>query len=1313
MARKTYTPILGKYAQNKAANANTKKATTKTSPIPAAQLKLNYNTNQKAAVAKGGITLPTNTKILSKGQEKDAALLNAAKAAAPINLAKSNTSQSTLLSKAASKLPNANVKSYNPALGRMGISPTKAQDEKRQAQNLKDVKSSTIIRASVGAAQGISPVNLKLDKKVQKELDASAAYQVGKIGGTLAGFAIPYGGASKTVMSGAAKFAPKILTAAEAATAKGLQKVLPRLGAEAAEAAGKAVVKNTVTSAVIGTPLNINQAVNKEGLRGRKAVQSVAVNGALDLIAGGALEAAPYILKSGKQVFNNVHFKQLKPEEQTEIIEAVVERNQLALPAPKNQGPTLYGTEKGLSQNLPSAESQAYQQWRKDNFGGAFGKMSPEDERAMQDLYIESKTPDYSGAVGKTETPFTVRPGEISVQGLPRANKAENIASQLGNVEQGINAPKAKSAALKMDNTYASKTIDIPKGMRDSLAKNLSPVKEKEVKIASVMSNSKVEKPTKLETLAGITSSIKRKFSDAGDTVSKISKMNDDKSLYHYYNNARNSKQRAEYMIGNAQTDIMGNEVGKSLKSIFDPIRKQGDEFYNKFQEYMYHLHNVDRMAQEKPVFGETVSAETSAKEADRLLKENPEFSDYKDEIQTYIKNLMDYRVSSGLVSRDSADTMAEMYKNYVPTFREQPKVKGINSAGSAANISKTVKTATGGSSDLLPLHEQLSKQTMQTVDAAHKNLFGLRLLNNATDKTAAYIQDIKKITKDLDIDKNIEDSPELRNAFNIFINGEGHQLKVDKTLYEGIKALENKDPSDLFQIASKAVRAFKTPITNWSPFFLIRNAARDIQEVGLTSTDLKGFVKAYPAAVKEIATDGPLWKLYKSLGGEGSSFFDYAKGYKDDPSWLKKNTVDRITALNVGIEQAPRVAEFMAHLSKIDGAPTYDDLMEAMYKGAEVTTNFGRTGTWGKVLNQTAVPFFNPSVQGASKLVRTFTETKGAKAWTSLALKISALGFAPSLLNEMIYNDDEQYRSIEDRIKDTNFVFKVGDNKWIKIPKARILSVFGSGAQRTFRASTGEKGAFAGYFETSVGQVGIINPIEANILRPFADVATNKTWYGGEIEGIRLQSVRPSQRYDESTTGLSKAIVGRLDNVADKMNMSPKKLDYLLDAYSGIIGDVAMPLMTSKAEPGIIQKAFTIDTVTSNRIAGDYYDALDEIKYKRNEGAGIEYDVMNRYMGRVGKDLADKYKKIREIQSGIGTDKYKSEEVRKIKDSINQVQLQALDQLKTIREKAKSSASSYSDLEKDKQLDALSDEILGKTEKQKKKELEIDEAFL
>jgi len=61
-----------------------------------------------------------------------------------------------------------------------------------------------------------------------------------------------------------------------------------------------------------------------------------------------------------------------------------------------------------------------------------------------------------------------------------------------------------------------------------------------------------------------------------------------------------------EYNVVGKQTDMLGNEIGKSVVEIFEDVPKESkQELFN----YIFHKHNIDRATQGKPVFGDLATA--------------------------------------------------------------------------------------------------------------------------------------------------------------------------------------------------------------------------------------------------------------------------------------------------------------------------------------------------------------------------------------------------------------------------------------------------------------------------------------------------------------------------------------------------------------------------------------------------------------------------------------------------------------------------------------------------------------------------------
>lgn len=850
-----------------------------------------------------------------------------------------------------------------------------------------------------------------------------------------------------------------------------------------------------------------------------------------------------------------------------------------------------------------------------------------------------------------------------------------------------------------------------------------------------VSAETKAAKQTAREKAGEAKSYFLRKMVDAGDSVTRVAKATGDEYLYPFYNMARSSASAGINMIAGEQTDITGKRVGRSLNDIFQPIRAKGEDYYNRFQTYLFDLHNVDRMSlvqpdstvrleaeealrafdQEnpdvaqmtearlrkraedidpdvaelarerlrllrrvnqadrlgnKPVFSFEVTAEMSRERAAQLLRENPEFATYQKQVREYIHNLMQYRVDSGLMTQQDMDFLEKYYPNYVPTFRRTERTPSTKDRRNV-RIGKTVGRAEGGNQKLVPLHEALGRQTMSVVREGSKNRFGERLLetwqrSGADSRVRKYLLDAKEYDADFSLDTfdGADPTPKKENTFTVYKDGKQWEMQVDPTMFDAVKALSPDTKES--NVVVKAIRAgnnlFKALVTGYNPTFVVRNTVRDLQTAGLYSRDGKAFLENYPLALREIKRDGAYWKQYKALGGSFSSVFDYQTGTVQEPSGKVAKLAARMEALNMAMEQAPRLAEFMSVVKAGDGS--MENLMDAMHAAADVTVNFGRAGTLGKVLNANFVPFLNPGIQGFDKMIRRVTETKGAKQWSSLVVRAAALGIAPTLLNALLYDDDDEWEDLKDSDKDTNYLFKIKDGLWLKIPKGRELSILGMTADRVKDIVNGEDVDWRDFITTVGNQVAPSNPLRSNILAAWFDTdlfdpsSPGRTWYGGNIENQRLQNYAPGERYDSSTDIFSKW-------VGKQLGLSPKKINYLLDQYSGVVGDFLLPLLTPQAERDPFSKAFTVDSVNSNRLSGDFYDTAEQLTYAANGGDSTA-KAASRFWNKQQKACSDLYAQIREIEESDLSDKEKKQKVKEVKTILNGIQKNALATLET-----------------------------------------------
>lgn len=687
-------------------------------------------------------------------------------------------------------------------------------------------------------------------------------------------------------------------------------------------------------------------------------------------------------------------------------------------------------------------------------------------------------------------------------------------------------------------------------------------------------------------------------------------------------------------------------------------------------RERLQLLRAVDRAdaIRDKPVFSYDVTAEVSRERARRALREHPEFARYQQQVRTYIDNLMQYRVDSGLMTQENAEFLRRFYPNYVPTLRVTDGSAGAGRDRNAVRVGRTVGRARGGTEQLVPLHEALGKQTMKVVREGSKNRFGQRMLNDyirAGESSAVnrYIQDAQEFDgSDFDPEtlNDVSNQPLAKDkTFTVFRDGKLWELTVDDTMFDALKALspDAVESNTITKVIRASNNLFKSLVTGYNPTFLLRNTVRDLQTAGLYTRDGRAFLRNYPRALEEIRNNGEYWQMYKALGGSYSSVFDYATGTVKEPTGRAAKLMARLESLNMAAEQAPRLAEFMSVVEK--GGVNSETLADALYAAADVTVNFGRSGTLGKVLNANYVPFLNPGIQGFDKLIRRVTETRGGREWAKLIGRAALLGIAPTLINALLYHDDEEWDDLRDSDKDTNYMFKLKDGIWLKIPKGRELSLLGITADRVADAVQGKDVDLIATLNTMGNQVAPANPLTTNIASALVDSALldpdspGRTWYGGDIESQRLQSYAPGQRYDSSTDVFSKAVGGAL-------GISPKKLNYVLDQYTGVVGDFLLPLLTPQAERGMFAKAFTTDVVTNNRVSGDFFDEADELTYAKN-GGDETAAVVSRFWSKQQSACSDLWKEIREVEASNLSDKEKRQKTRELKAVVTGIQKNAL----------------------------------------------------
>lgn len=749
-----------------------------------------------------------------------------------------------------------------------------------------------------------------------------------------------------------------------------------------------------------------------------------------------------------------------------------------------------------------------------------------------------------------------------------------------------------------------------------------------------------------------IADSLMQKFVNRGHYVDKLAKQANNQELKFAYDKTLSTFAEAQYSIGIAQTDSKGNEIGKSLIDIFKPVKDAG--LSNEFNDYLLNRLNIERQAVEKSVFGPEITSETSRNNIRKYEKQYPQFKEWAEDVYKYNNNELQNLVDAGFISEDTQELFHSMYGDYVPIHRIlEETVDKASKTTKETGATSPIKRAKGGFQEILDIETAMAENVLSSKKAIRMNELGIELAKSTGN--TSILEEIgyqPKWTPDAIVSLNgdVILNEDGKYLYTVYTNGEMKQFQISKELFEGLrkdtldsKIRNNKVLNTLLTPIEKLTKAQRDLLTTYSVGFALNNPIKDFQDgIFYTKYGVGTFLRNYTVALQEIATKGEYYKKYMALGGMDNSYFDYGSGIKTEAKGVKK-LFNKIKKINGILETAPRLAEY---ISSIQNGATQN---EAMYNAADITTNFKRGGEITKVANKYGANFLNASVQGLDKFVRTFTNLN-VKSGLKLITRVASMGILPTLLNSLLYKDDDDYEKLEDYIKDEYYLIKISDDgDFIRIPKGRVLATISS-ATRTILDGVKE-GEFdlKSFKDEAIKQLAPNNPLEDNLLAPVMQVAKNKTWYGTDLVPTRLQNQLPKNQYNEKTDKISLWL-------GENLNISPIKINYLIDQYSGGIGDVILPMLTPQAENNIITDKFTTSSISKNKTVGEFYDALDKYeKLKNDSNASEEEKTKYSYLSKISSKVGELYGKKREIQMDSSlTDKEKKELVKEIQKEIN-----------------------------------------------------------
>jgi len=598
----------------------------------------------------------------------------------------------------------------------------------------------------------------------------------------------------------------------------------------------------------------------------------------------------------------------------------------------------------------------------------------------------------------------------------------------------------------------------------------------------------------------------------------------------------------------------------KGLLEVLHPLAAIGDpKIYQVFQHYMAIIRGNRLNNEGKP----TQYGNISMAEAQALEQQYPEFKQVRQDWIEYNNGIVDYLVSTGVLSRDKAD-LFQQHADYVPFYRQMDdEALGPQMFSSVTGL-KRLPALKGGDKMLGDFLETVIRNSQAAINMGMKNVAGQRAV---------------KLAEQLGEAHRVHGTPSsTKNVVTVMEGGQKVMYECSDQLFiDAVKSL-NMAELPFLEILSAPANLLRSMVTK-DPGFILANMLRDSVDAYIrTGAKMTPVVDTLGNFAKNVRKMDPLMeKLYNAgiLGGyEASGAVQQTA--KNASKELRKKAGTR-TAGETLASPFTGLWQQLENLTEASDAATriaiYKDTLkrtgneaEALYQALELM-NFHRKGSSPVMRIATAaIPFLNARLQGLDNLFRTgirplydknATTRQKQLQKTMMIRGLTLLGL--STMYAMAVTGDPEYEKQEDETRDNNWIIPFGDTH-IKVPiPFEIGLLFKTVPERAYRYYLGKDtpedtwdSAMRGVRSTFA-----FNPMP-QAFNPMYEVQTNYSQYTRRpIISAGMEHIDSKYQYDANTPAMFRAI-------GEATGLSPKKMEHLWQGYTGTMGTYGVQLMDS-----------------------------------------------------------------------------------------------------------------------------------------------------
>lgn len=599
-------------------------------------------------------------------------------------------------------------------------------------------------------------------------------------------------------------------------------------------------------------------------------------------------------------------------------------------------------------------------------------------------------------------------------------------------------------------------------------------------------------------------------------------------------------------------------------------------------------------------------------------------------DINTNIVNILQQQ---GLISKDLAGKLRK-YKHYCPMYRDMSDgitdmdemigtIGVFNKGGGYANVSNGIKRIEGGGKR--PILDPITSLSQMAVSMISK------CERNDVAKTFVKLgQDFSGLGDIVVRDPTLKHADPTAFAFTVWQNGEQVVYRTTPEIYDALTNNDAQTNRFTIKMASSIAQTLRTGATI-SPSFIVRNLLRDTMSATVNSKT--GFYLPFVDNVRGA------WKLHfdKEFSAEyhasGASMSTYMRADADSSRDLTKELLGhKYDSYPVVVKQVRQLISWAWHKYEKFGNLIEDGTRAGEFRRArkqglsidqagqlarEITLDFSRHGKKGQIANK-YIPFFNATIQGTDKFIRTFKDNP-MRAILNTVIWI----ILPSLGLWAINHDDDWYKELDENTKYTNWAIPLPGGTHLLIPKPQEVGIlFGSGIEAVLNQMTGTDPH--GMKEWARQYFDAMTPgVFPAIVRPLVEWLTDYSfWTGRHLIPAGLKNAPSEMQFTSYTSELAKALgdtwIAKNISIGERHGISPVAIDNWISGWFGSAGRFVANMLNDPI-------SYVRGNSRPSEPAKYWYEMPVIGSFVRQNGQNSEY--VNR-MYEIQKDMNDDYER-------------------------------------------------------------------------------------